>query len=332
MGRGRRAFLVACVASLLSHLGVIGNVGLMWITPAKEVPLPIAAHLVLPEQEPQSIPVTKAEPEPLAITVPLREPMLPPDTQAHSHNMLEPVPLESPSSNSSTPPQPVPDIISPIDPVIPAPRPLRQLPPRLTLRYDVQSGEDGFTLGRAVYTWTQSEDRYRLESVAESTGVISLFISGRIHQISEGRVMAEGLQPRFFSLTRGDRRPDTAQFNWDAGSVDLNGPPASLPVHAQDLLSFPFHLALSLRGMEDEWSLAVTNGRQIKLYAFMHLGRDILHFQDAPLETLHVRGARSGEGALDVWLAPSHDWLPIRLRTLDTKGRVITLHLLEVER
>lgn len=331
MGRTRRVFLVACAASLLAHLGVLGNAALWWTPPAEEVPFSIAARLESPPL-PQPIPKDSPPPElkPVAEPAPARAVVMVPQTQ-------EPPPPPPPLEPALPMPEPRPvPMVAPLPvPVAstsaPAPA-LRQLPSRLVLRYAVQTGEEGFSLGRAVYTWTQTEDRYRLESVAEATGFISLFISGRIHQISEGRVMPAGLQPQRFSQTRGDRRADTAQFNWEARRVDLGGNEAGLPAQAQDLLSFPFHLALTLREDQEEWNLAITNGRRLNLYAFLLLGRETLTFQDVPIETLHVRGARSGEGALDVWLAPAHAWLPIRLRTLDTKGKVITLHLREMER
>jgi hypothetical protein len=191
----------------------------------------------------------------------------------------------------------------------------------------VHSGEEGFGLGQAIYRWNQTEDRYHLESVAEATGLFSLFMSGRIRQVSEGRVSAEGLRPDLFSQSRGERRPDTARFDWTTGRIDLNGAEAALPAHAQDLLSFPFHLALTLTEGAPEWRMAVSNGRRLNDYAFLVLGRETLEISGETLETLHVRGARSGEGALDVWLAPARAWLPVRLRTLDTKGKVITLKL-----
>jgi hypothetical protein len=45
------------------------------------------------------------------------------------------------------------------------------------------------------------------------------------------------------------------------------------------------------------------------------------------VETLRLQGSRSGEGSLDVWLAPDRDWLPVRIQMLDQKGKVIVLIL-----
>jgi hypothetical protein len=45
------------------------------------------------------------------------------------------------------------------------------------------------------------------------------------------------------------------------------------------------------------------------------------------VETLHVQGSRAGDGSLDVWLAPTRHWLPMRIRTQDEKGKVIELNL-----
>ncbi|MBI5329193.1 MAG: DUF3108 domain-containing protein [Betaproteobacteria bacterium] len=206
---------------------------------------------------------------------------------------------------------------------------MRGLAARMVLRYTVQTGEEGFSLGRATYTWTSGDGRYRLESVAEASGLISLFVSGRIVQTSEGRLTTAGLQPERFTQTRGEKRQDSARFDWEAGRILMNGTEAPLPIQAQDTLSFPFQLAMNVREGDEEWRLAVTNGRRLNEYAFLVVGRERVELGQDAVDALHVKGARSGEGSLDVWLAPSRQWLPVRIRTLDTKGKIVTLNLEE---
>jgi len=75
------------------------------------------------------------------------------------------------------------------------------------------------------------------------------------------------------------------------------------------------------------WSLPVTNGKKLREYAFRVIGREQLATGDTRFETLHLQGGRNGEGSLDVWLSPARQWLPVRIRTLDQKGKVIVLTL-----
>jgi negative regulator of sigma E activity len=78
-----------------------------------------------------------------------------------------------------------------------------------------------------------------------------------------------------------------------------------------------------------EWDMAVTNGNRLREYHFRNLGHESLAQGAAAIDTLHLQGSRAGEGTLDVWLAPSRHWLPLRIRTLDQKGKVLVLSLEE---
>ena len=75
--------------------------------------------------------------------------------------------------------------------------------------------------------------------------------------------------------------------------------------------------------------MAVSNGRKLREYHFRNLGHERITQGEAEIDTLHLQGSRVGEGTLDVWLAPSRHWLPLRIRTLDQKGKVLGLNLEE---
>lgn len=202
---------------------------------------------------------------------------------------------------------------------------LRALPAKVVLIYDVLAGDGGFNLGQATYTWQVDGERYRLESVAEATGMAALFMSGRITQTSEGRVDGHGLLPQQFTQTK--KRTDRAVFDWQQRQLVMDRGTEPLSAGAQDLLSFAFHLAMTVGGQSDEWHMAVTNGRKIRNYLFRVLGRETVRVGRENLDAVHVQGSRAGEGTLDVWLAPGRHWLPVRIRTLDQKGSLVELTL-----
>ncbi len=209
----------------------------------------------------------------------------------------------------------------------PAPPAVRQLPEHLTLRYAVQAGEGGFSLGQALYTWQQRADRYSLVSIARATGLASLFVSGQLVQTSEGRIGASGLQPEQYWLSRNQHRQDMARFDWSQRRLVMGSVGVELPSASQDVLSFPFHLAMTVEVSMRERTLWVSNGRKLRDYLFRNLGRERLTLGENEVDTLHLQGTRAGEGTLDVWLAPSRHWLPLRIRTLDQKGKVMVLNL-----
>lgn len=208
----------------------------------------------------------------------------------------------------------------------------RSLPQQLTLTYDLQMGDAGLTLGQGTYVWQSRNGRYSLQSLAQATGLTSLVLSGQIRQNSEGRLGPRGLIPDSFRQVRGSKKPETAHFDWGKGQVVMRKGEKELREGAQDLLSFPFHLALSVQEKDPDWIMPVTNGRHMRDYRFQVLGWERLKAAGEMLDVLHVQGQREGDGSLDVWLAPAQRWLPVRIRTQDeNKGSVMLLTLARVK-
>lgn len=204
----------------------------------------------------------------------------------------------------------------------------RTLPEQIGLRYSVQSGEDGLTVGLAHYSGQVRDGRYTLVSVTEATGISALFLRGKIVQRSEGRVMPDGLQPEVFTSAKSEKKVKTVRFDWTRGQLQLPTGNTELPHDAQDLTSFPFHLAMRVDADDPDWNLSVTNGKNLHGYRFHVVGRETLTLAGKHIEALHLQGNRSGDGRFDVWLAPTRDWLPVRIRTLDENGKLITMTLL----
>lgn len=205
--------------------------------------------------------------------------------------------------------------------------PLRSLPAQARLVYDVLAGQDGFRLGQAVYAWRADGERYRLESVAEAQGVATLFMRGRMVQTSEGRIDGQGLVPEQFAQRKQEKPKGAARFDWGRRLLIMSRGTEPLAKGAQDLLSFPFHLALTVTEDMAAWRMPVTNGRSLKTYQFQVMGRERLRLGKAMVDVLHVRGSRAGDDNLDVWLAPERNWLPLRIRTEDDKGVPMELRL-----
>jgi hypothetical protein len=350
MKRGRQIFVTALLLSLAVHLLVAGNAPEWWSAPAREIPFPIEAHLALPKPavQPEAAPamskpprsgpepVPRHLPEDIGQPQPLAQPAPPPQGETSpSVPTPEPGPAVMPEPASQTQPAPM---VAETTAAPPAPqaeakphRETRALPERLVLVYNVQAGDGGFNLGQATYTWQIRGERYNLSSVAEATGLASLFMSGRIEQSSEGRIGPAGLLPEQFTMARNQKRQDTARFDWPGKRLILPKGEELLRDNTQDLLSFPFHLAMTVAEGDGGWIVPVTNGRKLKGYRFAILGRESVEVGRERLETLHVQGTRAFEGNLDVWLAPNRHWLPVRIRTEDQKGKVMELTLARLE-
>lgn len=340
MPRAHRLLAPALLISLVVHLLMLASAGSWWTLPAEEIPFPIEASLVAPTAKAVPAPpkpkiVEKVPAAPATVSPPAPSPAVEPEPVAAPEIAVPPAvavaaatvaPVVEPPIPPQ-PPAPKPVAVEPVAVEPALPPALRKLPERLSLRYAVRAGDDGFNLGQAIYTWRQHDGHYTLISIAQATGLASLFVSGKLAQTSEGWITAHGLRPEQYWLSRNERRKDTVHFDWDSKRLRQGGDEVALPAGSQDLLSFPFHLAMTVDAMTTEWTLAVSNGRKLREYQFRNLGRVRLTIGETEIDTLHLQGSRSGEGTLDVWLAPSRHWLPQRIRTLDQKGKVMVLSL-----
>jgi hypothetical protein len=340
MRHGQRIFYAALLLSLLTHLIAAGSSGRWWMQPVREISFPIEARLSLVDVPPPPAAAIAPPPEVHhAVTRP-SEPAAPAAEEAKvappqpaPPALLPMPPVAAPALPPTLPPDP-PQPNNPPPPVVSAAAPapaaaLRNLPERIALRYSVQSGEAGFIIGRTTYSGQFRDGHYSLVSVTEATGITSLFISGKIIQTSEGRVTASGLQPELFWGAKGEKKQPPVRFDWAQQRLQLPDGGVELPPQTQDLMSFPFHLAMRVQDDAAAWTLPVTNGKKLREYRFQVFGRERLAYGEGEVETLHLQGSRSGEGSLDVWLAPDRNWLPLRIRTQDPQGKVIVLTLQE---
>lgn len=339
MGRFR-ALSWALAMSILAHVALMAPMQADWVKPVREIDFPIEASLIDPSPPaPVAVPVPQVAAEP--VTAPPKavdpppKPVAPPKPEPVPAPKPEPAPVQPPPVD--TPPEPVPlppdppPAPEPTQPVKSAIRPaIRTLPKDLTLIYKVSSseGEQAFEIGRATYVWHSADGRYSLSSKAEPTGMMALLMSDHIVQSSEGMVDAGGLRPDRFSQQKGDRKPDTASFDWETNQVTLNGQSrVLLTTQAQDLLGFPFHLALTVREDEADFMLGVSNGRKFKEYQFRNLGKAHIEQGGRAFEVLHLKGIHPRDGELDVWLDMARSALPVRIRTVDQKGRMLEMQL-----
>lgn len=324
----KRVFGWSLGFSFLLHLSFIATPTGWWVRllPAEEVPISMDAVLIpLPSPTP-SPPITQSKTQskrPATPEVPPITKAVTPESPTNGAAIESPPEFLPQSVTVNTPIiEPSPAITAPAIP--PVQRPVvRELPERVTLNYAVHMGENGFKAGRATFVWLRQGTRYSLVSTTAATGLVSLFVSGRIVQVSEGEIAADGLRPSRYWLQRGEQRHDQAQFDWPARRLVLGGEGQRLPDTTQDLLSFPFHLALTARPDEAEFVLPVCNGRRLKSYRVRSLGIETLNGHMA----WHFQGSREGEGVLDIWLDPDHNNLPTQIRTLDAKGTVMVLTL-----
>ena len=210
------------------------------------------------------------------------------------------------------------------------------LPPAETRVFNVTLGdynEGGMRVAEATYRHSQDAGRYRLETSAQASGLISLVYSGQLTQVSEGRLGPGGLVPESYREKRGGRPERAIRFDWTGQQmIGLGDPPeVALPPGTQDRLSLAYQLGLLARqdarrtqaGARFDVPLAAM--RSIDLVTVLSGGPSTLRINGngVPAIKFEIRGERHKGDRIDVWLAPEQSMLPLRIRFLEDGSKVI---------
>ena len=205
--------------------------------------------------------------------------------------------------------------------------PVRTLPRRGRITFDLVYGRARFPVGRTVQTWETDGTHYRLASRSETTGIVDLIRSQQQVFNSQGSLTADGLRPESFAMSRNRGRgaeESRASFDWKGASVTLVSASGArnetLPKRTQDLLSLMYQLAVNPppRG---RFSQPVTNGARLEIYQLDVLAEETIETPIGKLRAMPVLQIRKpGEESLQLWLASEHPYLPIRIRFFGRDG------------
>ena len=202
---------------------------------------------------------------------------------------------------------------------VPEAAPAMELPSRVSISYNASTSVAD---GVAHYSWKREGDKYTFESTISASGFFVDIFVGTITQKSSGTVTAAGIEPSLFSIRRGNRAAETAEFMRATREIKLSRGTETqqlpMPPNLQDTQSFLFQLAIEaakLRTADDRLTIVVTNARGLNRYTFKKVGESILETRLGPVETLHlVRETSEPRDGYEVWLSPKHHYLPIKLK------------------
>lgn len=306
--------LLAFVASALLHGAAITMPG--WVLPgsAEAEPAMIEAELVPPKPAPVAVsaPAKRAAKPAPARKAARAEPM--PEAPVAATPMAAPV--EAPAAPPVVPPvaeapAAVPEPVVVVPPAPPWPRAGR-------MSYVVTWGENGFIIGETVHEWRIDDAHYAIRSVATPRGLAALRGKTR-SQSSEGEVTAAGLRPREFRDQREGREAESALFDWSEAKVAFSGGRGEgrLADGTQDMVSVFYQLAW--QAPRTDVDMVVATASRLGRWKFEWLGEEQLEAAGATLSTLHLRTRADGD-VTEVWLAPAHGGLPVKIRHVDRKG------------
>ena len=198
-----------------------------------------------------------------------------------------------------------------------------ELPRRVTITYEVSRGILG--LGTGTEVLETNGKNYSIVSQTHPSGLAALIPKAKIRRESRGTITAQGLRPQRFLDKRGNEQPAIAKFDWEKKLITFEregkAESAELPKTTHDRLSIAYSFAFSQpQGKELQFSM--TDGKQLSNYRYVLLGEEKLNTPLGELQTLHWQKQREKEtdrGA-DLWLAPDHFMLPVRIVFTDKDG------------
>ena len=228
---------------------------------------------------------------------------------------------------SPAPQEPLVIATAPASTFAPEPPPLRLLPRRGRITYELVYGRDRFPVGRTIQTWEMNETRYQIASRSETSGLVDLIRSQHRTYLSRGSLTREGLRPEKFLMSRNRGRgteEGQAEFDWQNASVTLGAAAAqhneNLPPRTQDILSFMYQLALD-PPPPGRFRQSLTNGTKLEAHEVDVLPEETIETRIGALRALPVKQVRkTGKESIEIWLAVEYRYLPVRVRFFNREG------------
>lgn len=204
------------------------------------------------------------------------------------------------------------------------------LPPPAELGYAITAQQSGLTLnGDAVVRWQHQANTFSVQ-----TEIRAAMLGKILDTSSKGMIDNYGLAPASFDEKRFRKDASTTTFNRSTRTIGFTQSSASFPLIGgeQDRASVIWQLIGIARAAANrfkpgsEWQFFVAGQRDAEAWAFKVIGREKIDTALGRIETVHLFRAPPPDDQdqkLDVWLAPGHDWYPVKLRFTDPDGDYI---------
>ena len=316
-----------------------------------------AAAASAPEPETAASPsplLAAAPPPPMPpLALPPQAPLLPAELAAPSASALaelmpplpqlpaQPQPAAAPpQSQSQSQPQPQPQPQPQLQPVAKAAAPATaasavpfEWPPSTRLSYRLNGDYRGPVEGSASVEWLRQGSRYQVHLETSIGPVLSRRIT------SEGELTASGLAPRRFTGEQKVifRSPRRWQLRFGADKLVLaDGKEVPMMAGVQDEASQFVQLTWLFTtqperlkvGRSVEMPLAIS--RKLERWTYDVIAEETLRFGFGNVATFHLKprsAASGGDLTPEIWIAPSLQYLPVRILIRDDKGNWIDLSL-----
>lgn len=202
------------------------------------------------------------------------------------------------------------------------------LPPPVELHYSIKAKQSGIPLGgSALVRWQVGNDQQY--SIATETR--AMLVGKILDAGSQGKIDDYGLAPEKFVEKRLGKPATTTSFERDSKTIRFTASAETYPIKGgeQDRTSATWQLVAQARAAGDkfkagsEWKMFVAGRRDAEPWSFKVGERVTTSTALGELTTVHIVKAPppdSKDQQLELWLAPTLDWYPVRLRFSDADG------------
>ncbi|SAK47263.1 hypothetical protein AWB82_00991 [Caballeronia glebae] len=287
-------------------------------------PKPIAPPAPTPPAAPKPAPPKPAAPAPKPAAAPAPAPILTAATPKPDAASLATAPAASASAASA----PAQSDQAPASQPAVASGDKFSVPPSGELRYDTLV--NGVINQTGTIHWSNDGQHYEM--------VVSIpvpFVGPFVYS-SKGHIHGFGIAPEQYSEQRGRRAADIAIFNRDTKQIVYTKTPQSRPLAdgAQDRFSVVMQLASLVRGAPDKYKPGVTRQFSVadndsnEIWPIETVGDETVQARGGFTTARHFTRLPRKEGdrrKLDIWLAPSIGWLPVRILQTEPNGLQIEL-------
>lgn len=201
------------------------------------------------------------------------------------------------------------------------------LPPSADLSYSIKAQQSGLLLdGNAILKWTATGKAFRIETETRASLVGKI-----LNAKSEGAIDEYGLAPVSFTETRFHKDPTTTSFNHAGKLISFSASPDTYPIRGgeQDRNSAIWQLIAVARAahskfrQNSEWNFFVAGSHDAQSWSFKVDKEESIRTPLGKMNTVHVIKAPPPDSKgqrVDIWLSPSLEWYPVRLRFTEANG------------
>jgi Protein of unknown function (DUF3108) len=213
------------------------------------------------------------------------------------------------------------------------------VPPSADLAYSVKARQKGFTLnGDALTIWRAGGGKYLL-SIDTHAGLFGKILENR----SEGAIDTYGIAPVQFYEKRFRKPPSTTTFDRGGKTISFTDGKLTYPIKGgeQDRSSAAWQLVAVARGAPEkftpgsQWTFFVAGQRDAEPWTFKVINRETVRTGMGEVEAVHLSKLPPPDAKdrqIDIWLAPAHEWYPVRVRFADDDGEFVEQTLEKITR